>query len=98
MDREQHNEHIEAMCATAGMPPALTKACIDPFDYALRLRTGELIYFESASPMDGPWVHIAGVTHVADVSGQRDGGCDFERGLDIRIADIVWVADAPNGS
>lgn len=66
-----------------GYPPALAKACSDPFFYQLKLRTGETIDFESAEPINSEWVHI------------HD---DHPRGMDVRVADIVFVIDAPNGS
>ena len=77
------------------IPPSLIKACGDPFDYALKLRTGEIIFFESAS------IHgkFATLKIVDDPStGQRTTPMPFPRGLDVRLSDIVWCADAPYGS
>jgi hypothetical protein len=50
---------------------------VDPFKYSLRLRTGELMNFESAE-FAGEFVHLA---------------TGINRGLDVRIADIVWCRD-----
>lgn len=79
------------------LPPALRKALCDPFDYALQLRTGETFRFHECA-IHGEWLHLSwGTGWITD---QRDNptAYPFERGLDVRIADIVWIADAPNGS
>ena len=76
---------------------------MDYFEYALRLSSGEIIRFHSAK-IYGDYVTLSG----------GDGGYDsrslaaceqdpslpfsFERGLDVRLSEIVWCADAPNGS
>jgi len=94
------------------LPPALAKACNDPFDYALRLVTGEVIFFNEAE-LHGQWVHLKGCgVHSANDGSLRAHhrnntyGHDDEyalpieaaRGLDVRIDHIVWCADAPDGS
>ncbi|MBV8084306.1 MAG: hypothetical protein JO247_05780 [Chloroflexi bacterium] len=78
-----------------GYPPALIKAVCDPYDYAMKLRTGDVIHFSAADP-NGDWVWIS-------FDGLEDGGVTpnersfaFNRGMYVRVADIVWVADAPN--
>lgn len=84
-------------------PPALLKACYDPFDYALKLRTGEVIRFHEAT------IHGEYATLAADGTfnptrmGMENPNCErlaypCPRGVDVRIADIVWCADAPEGS
>jgi len=90
-------------------PPALLKACWDDFWYACGLRNGAVISFSSAQ-ICGDWVHLSNSGNCLPI---RDGvGCwhrDEEphvlglpfpcpRGVDVRLADIVWVADAPRGS
>ena len=77
---------------------ALAKACQDDFfDYALKLRTGEVIRFTGASMISPGWIHL-------DVMPRRcqpeENRLPFlaDRGVDVRIADIVWVMDAPEGS
>jgi len=76
----------------------LTKACQDkPFDYALKLRTGEVIRFEGAEIMQPGWIHL----DVKPPGAQPDEDClpfMADRGIDVRIEDIVWVMDAPEGS
>lgn len=75
-------------------PPSLLKAMVDPFDYILCTRRSGTIRFESASA-HGDWVHLT-------LGGWREGmmvlSHPFPRGLDIRLDEIVWCADAPNGS
>ena len=81
---------------TEKYPAALLKAHRDSFDYALRLRTGEVVRFESAH-INGEWAHL---TLLPDDMQLAIDGLPYlmERGVDVRIADIVWVADAPEGS
>ena len=77
---------------------ALAKACEDPcFDYALKLRTGEVLRFVGAEILNPEWIRI-------DL-GEKDrwekpNNFPFkaDRGLEIRISEIVWVMDAPDGS
>lgn len=81
----------------ARLPASVIKACCDPFDYALRLRTGEIVRFEQARVL-GDYVHLTG-QGSADGQATFDGlAFPFPRGLDVRLDDIVWCADAPEGS
>lgn len=67
-----------------GYPPALAKACFDFFSYRVCLRTGAEIDFESATPLVGGWVRL---------------NCEkYDRGIEVRVSDILWVVDAPFGS
>lgn len=81
-------------------PAALVKASCDPFDYALGLKHGEIIRFSEAS-IDGDWVHL-NVDRIYDDEEpnpiKRLTGLCFARGIDVRISEIAWVADAPEGS
>lgn len=81
---------------TGELPNALTKACSDPFDYVIGLRDGNIIRFEAAEVQQNrKWVKLTGITEVKMPEGWD---CQFPRGIDVRISDIVWVADAPAGS
>lgn len=96
----------EQALTDAGWPPALIKAVNDPFDYALKLKDGSLIFFEYVVPIGrgNEWVSI----YFQDIHKGGDvwewsfnhrfriGGND--RGLQVRVSEIVWVADAPYGS
>ena len=98
VEHESPLEELEAQ----GYPPSLAKACYDPFEYVLVLRSGTLLHFESASPR-GQWVHIEfggyAPPRILDAARMdRAGHFSFDRGMDVRVADIVWCADAPNGS
>jgi hypothetical protein len=77
---------------------ALAKACQDDhFDYALKLRTGEVIRFTGATMISPGWIHL----EARPLYGSsKNNGLPFpaDRGVDVRIADIVWVMDAPEGS
>ena len=45
-----------------GLSKALAKACMDdPFDYALRLRTGEVIAFSGCAVLNKEWVRICSI-------------------------------------
>ena len=78
---------------------ALLKSTVDPFDYAMRLSSGEIIYYDECS-INGDWVSIRRpIQKGPDVNSVQGPKLPpFERGVDIRLDDIVWVADAPYGS
>jgi len=93
-----------------GIPEALLKAASDLFEYSLGLTDGTVIYFEECQLPDRPadfhgWVHLSGVrSHTMPEVDTENGGFreksafNFERGLDVRVNQIAWVADAPYGS
>lgn len=76
---------------------ALAKACEDPFDYALKLKTGEVIYFHQASILNKEWIHLSLLPYDDQPSVGRIA-YKADRGVDVRMSEIVWVMDAPNGS
>jgi hypothetical protein len=73
----------------------LIKSIHDNFDYALKLRTGEVIRYTEASIISNDWLHLEGARLDG---GLEDKNPHFERGIDVRISDIVWAKDAPYGS
>jgi len=94
------------------LPASLLKATGDDFSYVLGTRDGRIIHFAYAQIQEGrKWVRVSGHIHwrthpttgedyqddydPIEMSGVDHG---FPRGLDIRISDIVWCADAPDGS
>ncbi len=92
----------EPFCAACArrIPRALLKALIDPFDYALRLTTGEVVRFGSAR-IDGDWVTLSDAPGETPPKGDRPvTGLKYPcpRGVEVRIDQIVWIADAPEGS
>lgn len=88
-------EWVVCRACAQGIPAALQKAAVDYFDYALGLETGEVIFFHQAT-VNGRWVHLD-VGDAASING-CDNRFPFERGVDVRLDRIVWVADAPFGS
>lgn len=79
---------------TKGWPPALIKAASDSFDYAAFVETLGIVRFEYVIPCTSPdWV-----TLVLLPGENAKLPFSFARGIDVRLADIRWVADAPQGS
>jgi len=81
-------------------PRSLLKAVSDPFDYALKLRTGEIIRFTQAS-ISGDYATLYGdsLSYERPLDNEDNNlPYPFPRGLDVRVSDIVWCADAPAGS
>jgi hypothetical protein len=79
----------------AGWPDALIKATLDDFTYVLKLRSGEIIPFTSADACVAPgWVRL----QIDKTAELHQMPFPFSRGLDVRVSDVVWVADAPSGS
>jgi hypothetical protein len=88
-----------------GWPWPLAKATADdPFDYAIGLRDGTVIRFQGAeTSADMGWVTIkgSGLKIIRWGNGGNwlaDDRFTFERGLVIRVSEIVWATDAPQGS
>ena len=79
----------------AKMPNALITACQDkPWQYALGLKDGTVIEFEGAS-VQGDWIHL----ERNDYHDHKTVyGYPMERGMEVRLSEIVWCANAPNGS
>lgn len=79
-------------------PSALLKAFADPFDYAAQIKNGPYIRFETVL-IRGNWITFS-------PAGTGQGFARFlpptypscPRGIDVRLSDILWVADAPDGS
>lgn len=85
----------ERVAQETGWPPALVKATGDPFDHAMGLRDGSVIQFEEATVIrDGKWAHLK----KPRLSKEGHSPMPLERGIDVRVGEIVWVCDAPWGS
>ena len=102
-EQEQSAQH--RALEEAHWPHALIKAVDDPFDYAIGLKDGSIIFFEYATPMgkDKEWVflrlsdiHSGGGLYAR--SFNRTANIGWDRGLEVRVSEIVWAADAPFGS
>jgi hypothetical protein len=89
-----------------GWPPSLAKAAVDPFNYACRVH-GVTYYFETCQDAGNGWVTLipSGAPDSGDVlhhnltdNQPNRSGPPCPRGIDVRVADIEWCADAPFGS
>jgi hypothetical protein len=83
--------------ADPDLPPSLARALVESAEYALRLRTGEVVHFTRAER------HGQFVVLYAPPSGPPDprleaGSAAFPHGLEVRISDIVWAARGPSQS
>lgn len=90
---KEDEKHLVAIVGSK----ALAKACLDSFDYALKLRTGEVIFFSEATVLNREWIHLE-VKSMEDQPTSNRIAYPAMRGVDIRLSDIVWVMDAPMGS
>jgi hypothetical protein len=71
----------------------LAKAMCDPFDFAIGLKTGPVLHFIGKTiDLKGEWFHLPDPDKVYGLP------FPFGRGMQVRLLDIAWVADAPNGS
>jgi hypothetical protein len=73
-------------------PPSLLKAAGDTFEYALQTKTGDVIRFYTAT-IHGDFCTLVGGPAEADQVIAAGYRCP--RGINVRIADIVWCADNP---
>jgi hypothetical protein len=96
--------NLEQKLIANGWPAPLAKAAVDRhFDYAIGLRNGTVVRFQGGTPSeDMQWITIdsdglqilRGGTEVDRIPNSFS----FERGLAIRVSEIMWAADAPEGS
>ncbi len=77
--------------------PALIKAAVDYFDYAVKLRTGETLFFHTAE-LHGDWVLLLDENESAEQTWEQTIGVRSPRGLCVHLDAIVWASDAPWGS
>lgn len=102
-EKEHHARHQALVDAC--WPEALIKAVDDPFDYAVGLRDGTIIFFEYAVPEGkfNQWVRLVlNDLHSGSEAYTRSfnyrAGIGKHRGLEVRVHDIMWASDAPFGS
>ncbi len=98
-EADKCQEDFERSLFAKGWPSHLVKAVGDSFDYAAFVRGLGVVRFTSAEVSgDGTFVRLRD-WHVEPYDA-RPGvfpyGCP--RGIEVRVADLVWVADAPEGS
>jgi hypothetical protein len=90
---ESNPDAFEEPNSNQPLPEALAKAIADPFQYALMLRDGTITEFEGADVPSSGWVLLHGPRIV-----NRGYDASFDRGVEIRLEEVVWVADAPHDS
>ena len=71
----------------------MLKAVVDPFCYAFGLKSGMVLWVETIA-INKDWVYFP--KPESDFSTKLT--FPFERGLQVRLDEIAWVADAPRGS
>lgn len=75
------------------LPTSLIKACYDDFDYALGLKSGRVIRFNQAT-IRGLFADLL----IPQYEAFYVNGWPMPRGVEVRISDIEWCCDAPEGS
>ena len=81
--------------AGTDLPPLLEKSLVDPYCYLMGLRDGTRIMYGHAV-RHGDWLHLSTPEFDGDFPDElaqlvcRPSG----RGLDVRLRDVVWVADS----
>jgi hypothetical protein len=76
------------------LPPSLEQALAEPGEYALRLRTGEVVRFTCAERY-GRFVALFAPSGPPAISQSGETVPEFPHGLEVRISDIVWCARGP---
>jgi hypothetical protein len=84
---ERNEKPVYCPACERRYPQSLLKSLHDPFHYSLQLRGGEIIRF-TAARIKGEFAHL-----MFDDLYPANRPFPFERGVDVRIADIVWSAD-----
>lgn len=79
-----------------GWPPALVKATADQFEYTAGVTGLGTLTFESAEYVSPQWVRLVNARHFS--LGEPVPGCPslsdrWQRGLEVRVSAITWVAD-----
>ena len=99
--REPQAKESVAELAGRGVPLVLLKATTQASSHALGLKDGTVFAFTEAS-LHGPWVSLKAVRCHSVPALKRgkeksDAFCVFEKGVEVRLEAIVWVADSPWG-
>ena len=86
-------ERQNALFTAYQWPPALMKACVDEFEYTAWIDGVGAVEFTSANVLPGGWVHLNN-PKPCDVTGSDPRIANrWQRGLDVRVSAIRWVAD-----
>src|SRR5438552_17299966 len=100
--KEQHAKESAIEMADRGVPLVLIKAMSQASSYALGLKDGTVFAFTEAS-IHRQWVSLKGVrSHTVPPlrrgKERSEAYCVFDKGVEVRLDAIVWVADSPWGS
>jgi hypothetical protein len=82
------------MDAPEELPPSLQRALVETGDYALRLRTGEVVRFTRAE-RHGSFVALFAPAGPPPTAQASESMAAFPHGLEVRVSDIVWCARGP---
>ncbi len=80
----------EDLVCTRQCSNVLAKCVSDQFTYYLRVRTGEVFQFEIAE-IFGEWLHLENC-RIVECGTPLSAG-EMQRGIDVRLSDIVWIQD-----
>jgi hypothetical protein len=66
--------------------------------FTVELRGGTLATFNRACDLGEGWVHLGGVEEVVTINDMNDSGflqkdLFFRLGLEVRVSDLVWIAE-----
>ena len=86
-------EEDRQMATEAAWPPRLIRSMDDTWYFALRLRSGELVHFQTAHLLSREWARLDGA-EIEGASPDLTPAAWPERGLDVRVSDIVWIIEA----
>lgn len=82
------------------LPPVLAKAADDEWSFLLETKSGQQFIFGSIEVVDKDWIHLNPVDpdyskqqYFAGPPRKPDAHFIEERGIDIRLDTISWVAD-----
>jgi hypothetical protein len=94
---DNYLKSLELICGSGH----LAKSCCDYFDYLLKLKSGEIIFYREAEIVSDKFIRLKQAKFInnikIDVYGY-ESDLITERGIDVAISEIVWVIDAPLGS
>lgn len=82
-------------------PFALAKASFDHFEYAAFVVNLGVVLFTDVEYVSPEWVMLKLIDpddYPAHYEKIGKPLCQFPRGIEVRLSDIRWVADAPFGS
>lgn len=101
MHQHHTRQDIDTTTENEHLPGILQKASVDHYTYLLQTKSGQQIAFSEITPRGTEWIHLhehnldpehlSGFFNGVNLSNIMVVG---DRGLDIRLDAIEWVADA----